>query len=310
MDHDQLFKDLLTTFFTEFLELFFPEMAAELDRDSIQFLDKELHTDIGTGDQHEVDLLVKVRLSGREAFILIHVENQSTARSDFPKRMFHYFALLHKKHDLPVFPIAMFSYDRPLTPAADTYAIELFRVPILRFKFQSIQLNQLNWRDFVYRPNPVANALMTKMKFDPADRPRVRLECLRMMATLKLNPAKASLIGIFMRSYLGKLTPAEEIVYNEEAESVTNSEKAEMQNYDAILKELAREEGVFSGRAWGRIEIITRQLSRLFGPISPQLRTEIINLDVGALDDLADALLGFKSLDDANAWLAKSRSTP
>ncbi len=34
MDHDRLFKELLTTFFVEFLELFLPEIAAALDRDT------------------------------------------------------------------------------------------------------------------------------------------------------------------------------------------------------------------------------------------------------------------------------------
>jgi hypothetical protein len=35
IDHDELFKKLLTTFFVEFIELFLPELAAYLDRDSI-----------------------------------------------------------------------------------------------------------------------------------------------------------------------------------------------------------------------------------------------------------------------------------
>ncbi len=30
-DHDRLFKELLTTFFREFMEAFFPETARELD---------------------------------------------------------------------------------------------------------------------------------------------------------------------------------------------------------------------------------------------------------------------------------------
>jgi hypothetical protein len=172
MDHDRLFKDLLTTFFAEFLELFFPKMAAELDRSSIEFQDKELSTDIAAGDRHEVDLLAKMRIHGQETYILIHVENQATYQSDFPKRMFSYFALLLKKFDLPVIPIAIFSFDRPLTPVADTYSVDLFGLNILRFQFQTIQLNRLSWREFLARPNPVASALMSKMSIAPGDRPR------------------------------------------------------------------------------------------------------------------------------------------
>jgi hypothetical protein len=37
VDHDRLFKELLTTFFFEFLDLFFPRLAARVDRESIEF---------------------------------------------------------------------------------------------------------------------------------------------------------------------------------------------------------------------------------------------------------------------------------
>ncbi len=40
INHDQLFKELLTTFFVEFLDLFFPSVLEYLDTDSIQFIDK------------------------------------------------------------------------------------------------------------------------------------------------------------------------------------------------------------------------------------------------------------------------------
>jgi len=113
MDRDRLFKELLTTFFAEFIELFLPHMAAQLDRQSIHFLDKEIFTDVGTGDRHEVDLLARVRLRDREAFILIDMENQSSPQTDFPQRMFQYYSRIDGKFHLPVYPIAVFSYDRP-----------------------------------------------------------------------------------------------------------------------------------------------------------------------------------------------------
>ena len=48
-EHDQLFKELLTTFFVEFVELFLPEVHAFLDPGSITFLDKEVFTDLTSG---------------------------------------------------------------------------------------------------------------------------------------------------------------------------------------------------------------------------------------------------------------------
>ena len=95
MDHDRLFKELLTTFFREFLELFFPELAAYLDPDSVEFLDKRLFTDVTQGDRHEADLVVRARFRGQGLCFLIHVENQAQPQTNFPRRMFGYFARLH-----------------------------------------------------------------------------------------------------------------------------------------------------------------------------------------------------------------------
>ncbi len=61
MDHDRLFKLLLRTFFREFLFLFLPAIAESIDPASLEFLDKEVFTDLTAGERHEVDLLVKCR---------------------------------------------------------------------------------------------------------------------------------------------------------------------------------------------------------------------------------------------------------
>src|SRR4051794_37662912 len=165
MDHDRLFKELFRTFFGEFIELFLPEVAAYLDPTSIEFLDKEVFTDVTSGERHEVDLLAKARFKGGKAFFLIHMEAQAQDRPEpFPRRMFRYFARLDEGHDLPVYPIAVLSYDTPLRPEPDEYRVEFPDKTVLVFRFTVIQLNRLNWRDFVNRPNPVAVALMAKMR--------------------------------------------------------------------------------------------------------------------------------------------------
>src|SRR5271168_1385780 len=59
VDHDRLFKELLTTFFFEFLDLFFSELAAQIDRESIEFLSQELFPDLLDGAEYQADILVK-----------------------------------------------------------------------------------------------------------------------------------------------------------------------------------------------------------------------------------------------------------
>lgn len=58
-DHDRLFKELLTTFFEEFIELFFPEFHCRIDWKSLTFLTQELFS--GKPKRLKVDLLAKVR---------------------------------------------------------------------------------------------------------------------------------------------------------------------------------------------------------------------------------------------------------
>ena len=62
IDHDQLFKQLIGTFFLEFLDLFVPELADRIDRDNLEFLPQEYFTDIVEGDRRAMDLVVRINL--------------------------------------------------------------------------------------------------------------------------------------------------------------------------------------------------------------------------------------------------------
>ena len=95
IDHDRLFKELLTTFFWEFIEFFLPEVAVYLERGSISFIDKEIFTDVTAGERYETDLLVKARFQGKESFFLVHLEHQAQHQESFPQRMFRYFSRLY-----------------------------------------------------------------------------------------------------------------------------------------------------------------------------------------------------------------------
>ena len=172
IDHDQLFKELLSTFFIEFVELFLPEVAALMERDSITFLPQEYFTDLITGDRKIIDLIAKVRFQGQDAFFIIHLENQSFSEAEFARRMFFYFAKLHQEYLLPIYPVVIFSFDKPQRPESTNYKVSLANLEVLNFNFTSIQLNQLSWRDFLNQQNPIAAALMAKMKIQPIDRPK------------------------------------------------------------------------------------------------------------------------------------------
>jgi hypothetical protein len=51
IDHDQNFKELISTFFIEFLELFLPDVAKTIDPDSVKFLQQEYFVDLAEGEE-------------------------------------------------------------------------------------------------------------------------------------------------------------------------------------------------------------------------------------------------------------------
>lgn len=181
IDHDRLFKELLSTFFVEFLQLFVPEILEYLDRDSLEFLDKEVFTDVTAGERYEADLVVKGRFQGKLSFFLIHIEHQAQPQFEFDRRIFRYFARFYDKYDLPVYPIVVFSFDSPRTEQPNSHRVDFPGFNVLLFHYRVIQLNRLNWREFVRQPNPIASALMAKMNMAVEERPRVKLECLRLL---------------------------------------------------------------------------------------------------------------------------------
>lgn len=69
VDHDRLFKELITTFFEEFLLLFFPHVHEHIDFQHVSFLSEELFTDVTAGEKYRVDVLVETKLKGLHHFL-------------------------------------------------------------------------------------------------------------------------------------------------------------------------------------------------------------------------------------------------
>jgi predicted transposase/invertase (TIGR01784 family) len=311
IDHDQLFKELLSTFFIEFLELFLPQVAAAIEPDSVVFLPQEYFADLTTGDTKIIDLLAQVRLAGQEVGFLIHLEAQASSKTLFARRMFFYFARLHQKHLQRIYPIVVFSFDEPYREEADQYVVEFDGLKVMEFNFKTIQLNRLNWRDFLNQQNPVAAALMSKMRIEPADRPRVKVECLRLLATLKLNPARTKLISGFVDTYL-RLNVQEEQVFQEAVGTIETTEREGIMQIVTSWMEQGIAEGEQRGRTEGRTEearsLILRQLTRKLGLSTLPASTEaqIQSLVLPQLEALGEALLDFSSVEDLSMWMQQN----
>jgi hypothetical protein len=311
INHDQLFKELFTTFFVEFLSLFFPSVLEYLDTDSIQFVDKELFTDVIGGEKKIIDILALAKFQEQDYSFLIHVENQASNAPEFNRRMFRYFCSLFLKYDRPIYPIVVFSYDSPQRLDKSSFAIDFPHKQVLNFDYEIVQLNRLNWRDFLQQKNPIAAALMAKMKIDQQDRPTVKAQCLRLLVTLKLDPAKMQLISGFVDSYL-RLSSEEESIFQSELGTMETREQEQIMQITTSWEQkgitIGREEGRVEGRIEEKLAITLRLLNRKLGNLPEPIADRIKSLEPIQLDSLTEDLLDFQSLDDLNRWLSNSSS--
>lgn len=228
----------------------------------------------------------------------MHVETQAQPQADFARRMFCYFARLHEKHALPVYPVALFSYDEPQRAEPDEYRVEFPDLEVLAFRFRVVQLNRLDWQDFVERTNPIAAALMAKMRMEPTERPRVKLACLDLLAKLQLDPARRELISGFVDTYL-RLTMEEEQVFQAE---LAKSEPQERERVMEIVTSWM-EQGIEQGVRQGKWELVLRMLRKRQGALEADIEARIAGLSVEQIEALGEALLDFTSTADLTSWL-------
>ncbi|NJR38771.1 MAG: DUF4351 domain-containing protein [Leptolyngbyaceae cyanobacterium CSU_1_4] len=293
-DHDHAFKELLGEFFPEFIDLFFPKVAAYLDRHSLEFQPQEIFADLTEGDTYEADVVVKAKFLNEDSFFIVHLEHQGAFGKDFDRRMFNYFLNCIAFYQLSVYPIVIFSHRSPRKAGDRTYTIEFPDWEVLRFNYRTIRLNHLNWQAYAQLQNPVASALMAKMQMKRQERPIVKLECLKQMARLRLNPAQAKMISGFVDLYL-RLEEEEEKVFQRELDRIEPTEKEVVMEVVTSWMEAGIEQGERS--------LILRQLNRRFGSVPSAMQAQIEALSLERLELLGEALLDFVSLADLETWL-------
>ena len=303
IDHDHIFKQLIEAFFREFLELFCPLEAAQIDFRQVEFLREEFFTDVQRGRRKRLDLVAKVQLKvGGERCILVHLEFESSRKDqDFPRRMFEYFAQLFLRHGLPIVPIAVFSDAAHWTqPVPDFFELELSPRSRVRFDYHLIKLSQLDHRRFLESDNPLAFALMAKMKYTRRQRVRLKADFLRLILRAGIDPARQSLLVDFVETYMPlaaveqtqftKLVQVDE-TYREVEQMVTTYELA------GIKKGM--EKGMEKGLEKGKLVALMLLLENRFAKLPEDVRRKVERIHSSQrIDELLLAVLNAKSLSE------------
>ena len=305
-DHDHVFKELLGEFFADFIDLFFPQVSAYLDRTSLEFQPQEIFADLTEGDTYEADVVVKARFLDADSYFIVHLEHQGNFGQSFDRRMFNYFAQLHRIYQLPVYPIVLFSHRSPREVGDRSYRVEFSDWEVLRFNYRAIRLNHLDWRSYADQRNLVASALMSKMKMKRQERPLVKVECLRQMAQLRLNRAQTRMISQFVDLYL-RLEGQEQAVFQAELDKLEASEKGVVMEVVTSWMQEGIEQGIERGIEQGRQQegrsLVLLLLEQRVGALSEPMTARIEALSLAQIEVLAIALLQFSTPAELENWL-------
>jgi hypothetical protein len=301
-DHDQLFKELLRTFFKEFLEVFFPSVFEAVDQKHFKFLQQESFVDINKGEKKIVDLLVETKLKDEDSVIVVHVETQAQPEEDFNERMFIYFSRLYQNFRCRILPIAVFSHDAAVKEPLE-FRIGFPFFSVLDFRFLTLHLRHRDWREYIRSDNPAAAALMSKMNYTQEEKVRVKLEFLKMLVRMNLNPGQKEYITQFFETYL-PLTPEEDSELQERINNEFSEEEVGiMITLMTSWERKGRKEGKEEGKGEGKSEMLLMIAKKRFTFLTPEIEEKIAGLSLGQLDEVALALMEMDTLSELETLL-------
>ncbi len=311
MDHDQRFKELIKTFFAEFLELFFVEWAERLDARSVEWLDKEVFPDPPDGARRILDLVAKLPtrqsvpgVAPGEAenwLALVHIEIESPDRAKpLRQRMQQSYGFLRHKYGFPVLPIALYLRVGLEGIGVDVYEEKFWEFETLRFRYLYVGLPALDAIKYVQGENWLGVALSALMRIPREKVTQLGTEALQRIMGSPLSDQQRFLLAECVQAYLplddeqAKLF--EQLLMGEsfqglQAMNTTWYEKGLEQGLEKGL-----EQGLEQGRLQGQRELLRSQLENGFGPLSEETRKRIQSLTADELARIARIVIKAKTL--------------
>lgn len=204
---ERLLNRLVGTFFPEFLQMFAPELARRLEPGTLEIPGRAFTPRFSWDRGRRAGVLARGLFEGKALLVAVRVEHE--AGRGFQRRMFELWFNLVEVLGPRVYPIALLCQGRCSARAWDRYGMKVAGKQILKFRYPLVELDRLNWRDYLRSDNPLASGLMAAMKVAPGERRVLKANCLRMLSDCRLEPEKSRLISTFIDVCL-PLTAADE----------------------------------------------------------------------------------------------------
>lgn len=312
-DYDSPWKEVLTLFFPEFMEFFFPDVHAAIDWSrGFEFLDKEmqrLSAKAAVG-RRTVDKLARIWLkNGAELRVLIHIEVQGQRETEFPQRMFVYNYRLFDRHKSPIASFAILT-DEDTNWRPSEYRTEIFGTE-LRLKFTAVKLTdyRAHQAELERSNNPFGIVVLAQLAAsqthgDTEGRFWKKLEIAKLLYARGYQRERVMALLEFLDALL-RLPDELDNAFSEKLEEHTEEHKMKyVTSFERIGIRKGMEKGMEIGKVEGKIEIILLLLKQRFGPLGDEIESHIRHFSATQLEELSVQLLSFASLAELQSWLS------
>jgi hypothetical protein len=298
---DTPWKQILESYFPQFMAFFFPEAHSQIDwSQGFEFLDGELQQisrESETG-KRITDKLVKVYLrNGQEQWIIVHIEVQNQKEDQFSERVFLYFARLRDKFQREVASFAVLGDTdlnwRPQLLMIETLGCGLqFFFPIAKLLDYKQRKEELKSSDNPFAVVAQAHlaAQATKGKESQERRRKRKFALTTMLYEQGYSPQEIIDLFRFIDWVLTLPLELEEVFRND----LRNYEEEKKMTYITSFERI--------GIAKSEAKLVIRQLNRRVGEISEETVAKISKLPIDQLEQLGEDLLDFTSSNDLAEW--------
>ncbi len=306
-DYDSPWKDIIEDYFEDFVRFFFPNIHAEIDWSrGYEFLDQQLSQVVRDAElgKRLADKLVKVwRLTGQEAWVLLHVEVQNQEEGEFGNRVFTYFYRLKDRYSVPIVSMVILGDERS-SWRPNTYAQSLWGCSV-SFEFPIVKLSDYasRWTELEESRNPFAIAVMAHLKTketrkDMTLRKEWKFKLTRMLYERDYD--RQDILNIFR--FLDWLLELPESLKQGFEDDLQRYEQERQMPYVTSIERTGIAKGLEQGLERQR-SLILRLLNRQVGTIAEPTIAQVKTLSFDRLEELAEALFDFTGVDDLARWL-------
>jgi Domain of unknown function (DUF4351) len=307
-DYDNPWKTVIELYFREFMVFFFPEIAADIDWErGFVFMDKELQKVVRDGEVQKryADKLIQLwRLNGDPLLVMCHIEVQGQKEDVFGKRMFSYNYRLRDRYDCPVASLAILA-DDSVTWRPRSYQDSIWGCNVL-FEFPIVKLSDYrsDWAALEASENPFAIVVMAHLKTqETKHEPEERKTWKFRLTTMLYDRGYSEQAILDLYNFLDWMMRLPEDIEQAFQVELEEFEEARKMKYVTTIERMAEARGEARGGLLKTRSLISRQLVRRFGEVSPIVLEQVDHLSIAQLESLGEALFDFETIADLTAWL-------